>query len=581
MLEYLGKELIVPFSIAEYMRYLLFYLGFLLSTILAVAQPPEKPKNSYRIGILGCHRQFEPAPSLLKYGEMNPDLCLWIGDNIYGDTESDIGYLDSCYQVLAAKPAFRQLREQVPMYATWDDHDFGLNDAGRFYPLKRESKDLFRKFWGLEEEIPETQTGIFYQKSIEIGGKTLQLIMLDVRYNRDDPGRNSDVLGEEQWEWLDKVLQEPADLRLMVSGFQLLLDESSGSETWAKFPSARERLFELIRKNATQHLVFLAGDQHYGEVSRMSKVLDFDAIELQFASINQIETPEFNSYRVSPVCTSLHSYALMDIQWDITQYDIPHLLFQVYDATTDQLEVSYRVNFAELETPIYLEGSTEFVDSSMVKITHSFSPLEARYTLDGGEPQKSSPVYTHPIPFTQSGTLRVALFDTKGFRRSAVYSEVYKKVTPKKGREVKKLKQGLHFSYVEGEFSRIPDFSQVEAIKKGITQDLDVKRLADREDHYALLFHGYIQIDTTGVYTFSLVSDDGSKLFLHDQLVVDNDGSHSARKREGSIALEKGYHPISLMYFEDYMGQKLELFYKRASEGLQPFSFEKLFYSEN
>ena len=545
------------------------------------AQVPLKSDGVYRIGILGCHRQFEPAPSLLKYVEMQPDVCLWVGDNIYGDTQTEAGFLDSCYQALDAKPAFRLLQDNVPMLATWDDHDFGWNNAGRFYGLKEESKRLFRKFWDLEEEIPENQPGIYYSKTLEVGDKSLQVILLDVRFNRDDPGENADVLGKDQWEWLGETLKETADFRIIVSGFQLLLDADSGSETWAKFPAARERLFDLIRKSAVQRLVFVTGDQHYGEVSRMAKVLDFDAIELQFASINQIEDPEFNSHRVSPVCKSLHSYAMLDIQWDSTLHDIPHLLFRVFDASNDRLEVSYRVNFTEIETPVVINGPRTFTDSSLLEISHSFLPLQARFTVDDTEPIHTSPLYNRPISFRGSGLLKAALFDQEGFRRSEVESAILEKVTPIPGIPVKNLKEGLLYSYYEGDFHKIPDFTQLKAEKEGVALDFNLNELSNREDHYAMLFKGYLRVDTAGFYTFYTESDDGSKLFIHDQLVVDNDGSHSARRREGAIALSKGYHPLTVMYFEDYMGETLELFYKYANHTPQPLRFTQLYHQEN
>ena len=80
-----------------------------------------------------------------------------------------------------------------------------------------------------------------------------------------------------------------------------------------------------------------------------------------------------------------------------------------------------------------------------------------------------------------------------------------------------------------------------------------------REDGFALLFEGYLRVPRAGIYQFALKSDDGSRLILHDTVVVDNDGSHSARVRRGRIALAAGLHPLRIEYFEDYMGQELSL----------------------
>jgi len=304
-----------------------------------------------RIAILGCLKQNEPAPALEKCLEAKPDLCLWIGDNVYADTKTSPDVIRDCYATLAAKPGFQGLRSAAPWVATWDDHDFGLNDAGGDYRFKHESRDLFRAFWQLADEIPADRDGVYYAKTFPTQGKTLQLILLDPRFNRDEPGPRGDTLGERQWGWLKTVLQEPADLRLVVSGYQVLLDAGTGSETWAEFPAARRRLFDLIRSSNAEHVVFLTGDQHYGEVCRLRDALGYDAVELQFSGVNQIEPPEFNSTRVSPVSRSRHSFALLDISWRRTAQDMPHLLFHVVDADTGRDELVYRLNFAELEQP--------------------------------------------------------------------------------------------------------------------------------------------------------------------------------------------------------------------------------------
>lgn len=313
-----------------------------------------------RIVILGCLRQNQPAPALEKCLDAKPDLCLWIGDNVYADTATTPDVIRDCYATLAAKPGFAALRAAAPWVATWDDHDFGCNDGGGGYPLKRESRDLFREFWRLEREIPADRDGVYFATTFPAHGKTLQIVLLDPRFNRDDPGPQGDTLGERQWAWLETVLRQPADLRLVVSGYQVLLDAGTGSETWAEFPAARRRLFEVIRRSAAEHLVFLTGDQHYGEVCRLPDALGYDAVELQFSGVNQIEAPEFNSARVTPVSRSRHSYALLDIRWRRTAQDLPHLLFHVVDAETGLDDVVYRVNFAELERSKAPENEPRF-----------------------------------------------------------------------------------------------------------------------------------------------------------------------------------------------------------------------------
>jgi alkaline phosphatase D len=317
-----------------------FYYGICATS---VAEPVVK-----RIGLAGCHRQDWPAPAMFRYVAARPDLMIWLGDNVYADTKDDITFIEKCYGLLAAQPAFAQLKKDVPVAAIWDDHDFGLDNIGKHYALKEQSKQLFRKFWGLESLIPADRDGIYHALYFGEGDERLQVILLDVRFNRDDEGETSDTLGENQWAWLEEELRKPARLRFIASGYQVLLDRDTKFETWSKFPQAQTRLFKTIRDAKAEGVVFLAGDQHYGEASRRPGALGYDAIELMFCGINQEEPHVFNSYRVTPVAHAKNAYALVDIQWHATKTDAPHFVFRCFDADRDASELTYRVNFDEL-----------------------------------------------------------------------------------------------------------------------------------------------------------------------------------------------------------------------------------------
>ncbi len=96
-------------------------------------------------------------------------------------------------------------------------------------------------------------------------------------------------------------------------------------------------------------------------------------------------------------------------------------------------------------------------------------------------------------------------------------------------------------------------------------------------DHFAYEFRTLIYISKRGVYRFYTISDDGSKLYIDDKLIVDNDGGHSVRRAEGKVALEKGYHALHLLYFENYMGQELEVGFLGRDIPETPIPAEMLF----
>lgn len=124
--------------------------------------------------------------------------------------------------------------------------------------------------------------------------------------------------------------------------------------------------------------------------------------------------------------------------------------------------------------------------------------------------------------------------------------------------KVENPKQGINYKYFEGEFESTREVSKVQKVKSGVMENISLAP-ADKDDGFALEFEGYIKIDKKGVYRFYTYSDDGSTLYIDDQLVVDNDGSHSIKRENGKVGLEKGFHKFKLIYFEDHMGNVLEV----------------------
>lgn len=117
---------------------------------------------------------------------------------------------------------------------------------------------------------------------------------------------------------------------------------------------------------------------------------------------------------------------------------------------------------------------------------------------------------------------------------------------------------GVAYTYYEGTCKRVGDIASCAEVKRGVMKNFSLAE-AGREDHFAYEFRTLVRIPEKGVYRFYTFTDDGSALYIDGKLVVDNDGGHSERRAEGKIALEKGFHELRLLYFEDYMGQALEV----------------------
>lgn len=314
-----------------------------------------------RIAVGACAKQDQPQPIWEAIIAMQPQRFLFIGDNIYGDTE-DMSVLKQKYDLLARQPGYAKLKQVCPILATWDDHDYGANDAGADYPRKRESQQVFLDFYGVPpDDVRRTREGVYSSHLMGPLGRRIQVILLDSRYFRSPlkkgykPGEPGDgyrgiyvpnldagvtMLGETQWKWLAEQLQVPADIRVIASSVQVVADEH-GSEMWGNFPKERQRFFQLIRTSRATGVVLFSGDRHLAEISRLAAdhpdgvgypVWDVTTSSLNAPSGNKTRAGvrfanEINSYRVGLTYFDTN-FGALDVDW--TQPD-PVLRLQVRD----------------------------------------------------------------------------------------------------------------------------------------------------------------------------------------------------------------------------------------------------------
>lgn len=238
-----------------------------------------------RIAFGSCISQDKPQDIWYKVIDQKPQLFIFLGDNIYGDTE-DMDVLKKKYDMLLAKPGYIQLKKKTQVIATWDDHDYGVNDGGKEYPKKEKSKEIFLKVFD-EPAVSDRRNheGIYTSYMYGPAGKKLQIIMLDTRTFRDKlcvGGKDEDCLGEykkcedttktmlgdAQWKWLEEQLKVEADLRIIGTSTQFL-EDFNGWEGWINMPHERNRMLNLIKKTKANGVCFISGDVHYGEISML------------------------------------------------------------------------------------------------------------------------------------------------------------------------------------------------------------------------------------------------------------------------------------------------------------------------
>ena len=344
------------------------FMLLLASLSLSVAAQNASPLIS-KIAFGSCADESKPQPVLDLVAQTKPDLFVYLGDNIYGDTY-DMAVLQAKYGLLAAKPEFQRLKKATRILATWDDHDFGWNDAGKEYPFKKQSKEIFLDFFGEPKSSNRRQhEGIYTSHFFEGNGKRLQLILLDNRTFRSKLRRyrgeysqqpdffypldyfpheieDSVLLGEEQWQWLEQELRKPADLRIIGSGSQFGISYN-GYEAWANFPHEQKRMLNLIRREKANGVLFITGDVHYAEISKLQEpglYPIYDVTSSGITSTWHFATP--NKNRIEGPVMENH-FGMLSIDWEAKD---PVIKMEIIDVKENQ-RIEHTIRLSEISFP--------------------------------------------------------------------------------------------------------------------------------------------------------------------------------------------------------------------------------------
>ena len=292
-----------------------------------------------------CSRTTLPQPLWEPIVAWDPDIWVWLGDNVYGDTE-DMTELRAKYETQLGLPGYAALLGTAEIAGTWDDHDYGENNAGAEYPMRAESQRELLDFLGVPADSPRrTREGVFGVHEWGPDGRRVKLILLDSRYHRTDPDEpGGTVLGEEQWTWLESQLTDSdAQIHLIANGIQFLHFEHT-YEKWANFPAERERLLALIAGSRAPGVILLSGDRHISEIARLERDdMSYPIHEVTSSGMTHSweEADEPNSLRVGDLVTEL-SFGTMEIDWEGGA-----LALQLRDAAGEILE-ELTVSFDDL-----------------------------------------------------------------------------------------------------------------------------------------------------------------------------------------------------------------------------------------
>lgn len=298
----------------------------------------DKSKNNlniqadFTIAFGSCNKQHKTNYLWQEVLKNNPNLWIWGGDIIYSDTEI-MSIMKENYNTVLNQKGYRTIKNKLPIMATWDDHDYGLNDGGLEFRKKKEAQQLFLDFLEIDKKSERRKReGIYHSKVFNTKKGSIKVIVLDTRYHRSSltktPGKKrykpnkygeGTVLGKSQWKWLTaELVNSKADFNVIVSSIQVLSAEH-GFETWGNFPHEVDKLKAIIKNSKAKKVLLLSGDRHISEFSKVNvnklsyPILDFTSSGLTH-SYNGFSF-EPNQFRVQQVVSEI-SFGILQFNFE-------------------------------------------------------------------------------------------------------------------------------------------------------------------------------------------------------------------------------------------------------------------------
>lgn len=294
--------------------------------------PAEASK--FRIAFGSCARiQADPIQPVWHAVDLwKPDLFFWLGDNIYSDSSSP-EIIAEHYRRQRNVGTMQKISRSVPQLSIWDDHDYGRNNYDRTNPIKRQSLDVFKRYWANPAYGLPDVPGVFYD--YHYGG--VDFFFLDGRYARDpnaqEDNRNKSLLGAEQKKWLKKkLLESEAPFKILICGSGWSDKGGPGDDSWSAFLTERNEIFDFIKHHNISGVVLLSGDTHVGELNVIpwSDRGGYDFYDLVSSPLAQPTGDSFlyqdPQYRMRKPYAGTTNFGVID--FDLTSKD-PSLIFKL------------------------------------------------------------------------------------------------------------------------------------------------------------------------------------------------------------------------------------------------------------
>ncbi len=228
-------------------------------------------------------------------------------------------------------------------------------------------------------------------------------------------------------------------------------------------------------------------------------------------------------------------------------------------------------------TPYMISNNKLFLNDTKVSLACDTKGAQIYYTLDGSEPTESSILYKKPFSISKTTSIKIRAYVNK--QTSLTATALVEKAEYKQPVDPGLVDEGIAYKYYTGFFRRTKDFEKMVPEKTGIHTNFNLD-LRDREQYFAFNFNGYIQIPNDGLYSFHLKSNDGSKMYLDNRLLINNDGLHPVVERSKTLALKKGMYPIKVEYFQEGGTNFLQVRWEGPGFGKQEIPTAVLFHKK-
>lgn len=264
-----------------------------------------------------------------------------------------------------------------------------------------------------------------------------------------------------------------------------------------------------------------------------------------------MKTPEKIEYMVFP-----RILALSEVVWSPLEnknYADFQKRLQSHFLRLDKQNVNYRIpEPVGLKNVILSNG-----DTAKIEMKSPFPGGKIFYTTDGTEPTESAKLYEKPFEISlnpnEKAEVKTIVVNSKG-RKSVVYAATVVRRASLKAIDLPEKGAGVRLAFYKGEFKSVNDFETVQPTETGVSKSVQLGQFANKtnklKEPFGAKFEGYIYAPEEAIYEFNLESDDGSRLQIGDETILDSDGVHAKQTKSAIVPLSKGFHKVSLRYFQ-------------------------------